>query len=463
MKILRFEAEKLHRYLSFAFDLKPDLVFLTGINGSGKTSAVRSISSLLAPSLLSLVDMEYSRIAVTVDDGNEKLTISSSHRDEDLILRCSNTSDQLKIPIIRREPNELLARYSSRKRDFYNEQEAINSDSETLSIIKKLPTPMYLDLERRYQVGPLAKRGLGGTSNRAVPRAALPGTTQDGLRAAINLADEVYREYFDAQSTATETLKQDIVLAAFQPSKTSILGGPFAPESKEMKDIIQRIEHHEKVLPSVLSQIGISDERIRSLVLPFLAKARTTISNAPTSEQLRNPKSITKEVIQALQEWSAIFPQFLNIDKLVELIDSYTVELNRLYSPIKKYLDSVNEFLAESRKNVFIDSSGTLLVSFGDGIEPRSIYSLSSGERQMVVILTHLALSKNAKLANVLIIDEPELSLHLHWQELFVDAVMKASPGIQLILATHSPAIIGGRLDNCIDIAEARQNDSLFS
>jgi predicted ATP-binding protein involved in virulence len=68
------------------------------------------------------------------------------------------------------------------------------------------------------------------------------------------------------------------------------------------------------------------------------------------------------------------------------------------------------------------------------------------------VILTHLAFNNQAKRANVLIIDEPELSLHLRWQELFVDAVTAASPGLQLILATHSPSIIGARIENCIDV-----------
>jgi len=82
--------------------------------------------------------------------------------------------------------------------------------------------------------------------------------------------------------------------------------------------------------------------------------------------------------------------------------------------------------------------------------------ALSSGERQLVVILTHLAFNPQARRANVLIIDEPELSLHLRWQELFVEAVTSAGPGVQLILATHSPSIIKGRIDRCVDVEEAR-------
>jgi predicted ATPase len=121
-----------------------------------------------------------------------------------------------------------------------------------------------------------------------------------------------------------------------------------------------------------------------------------------------------------------------------------------------------NGFLSEVGKTLTLGSAGRLLVLIRDDGSTRPIYELSSGEKQMVVILTHLAFNKQAKLANVLIIDEPELSLHIRWQELFVDAVMSASPGLQVILATHSPSIIRGRIDKCIDVLEARSSDSLF-
>jgi predicted ATP-binding protein involved in virulence len=55
----------------------------------------------------------------------------------------------------------------------------------------------------------------------------------------------------------------------------------------------------------------------------------------------------------------------------------------------------------------------------------------------------------------IFIIDEPELSLHLGWQELFVDSITTSSPETQFILATHSPSIVGS-IENeelCIDLS----------
>jgi len=72
-----------------------------------------------------------------------------------------------------------------------------------------------------------------------------------------------------------------------------------------------------------------------------------------------------------------------------------------------------------------------------------------------VVILTHLAFNPAATSANVFIVDEPELSLHVKWQEAFVPAIRKANPELQVILATHSPSIVLDLTKFCVDLSEA--------
>jgi predicted ATPase len=63
-------------------------------------------------------------------------------------------------------------------------------------------------------------------------------------------------------------------------------------------------------------------------------------------------------------------------------------------------------------------------------------------EIQLIVIITHLVFCEQNDEPTVFVIDEPELSLHISWQEKFVKAITEASPSTQFILATHSPAII---------------------
>lgn len=462
MKILHFEAEKLHGYLSFALDFQPDLVFLTGINGSGKTSAIRCIRALLAPSLVALSELNYARISVGVSEGGEILTITSWRQNDDLCLSVSGISDSLRVPSLQPESFEPTMRLSKRQRNYYRDQETKNADNPTLSAILRLPTPMYLDIERRYQEGASVRRSLSGLEGQATT-GATAGPTQDGIKAAQILAEDAFRDYLDLRSKKTDVLKQDIVLAAFRPGKASSFGGMTIPSLHDRTEMLRRITENETTLPSVLSQIGISDSRIKTVVLAFFRNAREAVEHVPVIDEF--PKSggaISNSQVHALQNWSAIEPQVRQIDKLVELIEAYNKEVADLFSPLRAYLETVNGFLSEVGKTLVIGSAGRLLVSIRDDGSSRPIYELSSGEKQMVVILTHLAFNKQAKLANVLIIDEPELSLHIRWQELFVDAVMSASPGLQVILATHSPSIIRGRIDKCIDVLEARHSDSLF-
>jgi predicted ATP-binding protein involved in virulence len=42
----------------------------------------------------------------------------------------------------------------------------------------------------------------------------------------------------------------------------------------------------------------------------------------------------------------------------------------------------------------------------------------------------------------VMIMDEPELSLHTDWQERLIDDIRKLNEHVQIIIATHSPSII---------------------
>jgi predicted ATP-dependent endonuclease of OLD family len=38
--------------------------------------------------------------------------------------------------------------------------------------------------------------------------------------------------------------------------------------------------------------------------------------------------------------------------------------------------------------------------------------------------------------------DEPEVSLHFEWQKQLIDLVLKLNPNVQLIMTTHSPAVV---------------------
>lgn len=101
-------------------------------------------------------------------------------------------------------------------------------------------------------------------------------------------------------------------------------------------------------------------------------------------------------------------------------------------------------------KRVAVSEAG-IVVTTSDG-QPLDLEMLSSGEQHELVLLYGLLfrVSRDA----LIMIDEPELSLHVAWQEKFlsdIDDIAKLS-GFRVLLATHSPQIIGDRYDLAIEL-----------
>lgn len=82
-----------------------------------------------------------------------------------------------------------------------------------------------------------------------------------------------------------------------------------------------------------------------------------------------------------------------------------------------------------------------------------SPYQLSSGEKQLLVILTTVLVQNHEPY--VLLMDEPEISLHIEWQQQLIFLIRKLNPRSQLILSTHSPALImDGWVNNVTEVDE---------
>ncbi len=78
------------------------------------------------------------------------------------------------------------------------------------------------------------------------------------------------------------------------------------------------------------------------------------------------------------------------------------------------------------------------------------ISQLSSGEKQLIILLTETLLQKKSQ--TIFIADEPELSLHIEWQRKIIPSIKELNPNAQIIVATHSPEIVGKWKSNAINM-----------
>jgi recombinational DNA repair ATPase RecF len=74
MQITRFFGTDIHGYLNFDVRFNAGLTFLTGINGSGKTSVIQSIIALISPSFFVLANLNFKTIRVELIHDDRPLT-----------------------------------------------------------------------------------------------------------------------------------------------------------------------------------------------------------------------------------------------------------------------------------------------------------------------------------------------------------------------------------------------------
>lgn len=115
------------------------------------------------------------------------------------------------------------------------------------------------------------------------------------------------------------------------------------------------------------------------------------------------------------------------------------------------YTDIINNRL--SFKQIKISGEKGIIV-VDSNLKVLNLNQLSSGEKQEIVLFYELIFGTKENI--LLLIDEPEISLHIVWQKKFMDDLLRIIKykKINVIVATHSPQIINNHWDRQIDLGE---------
>ncbi len=141
-------------------------------------------------------------------------------------------------------------------------------------------------------------------------------------------------------------------------------------------------------------------------------------------------------------------------NRMVDLFASQDPEaakkVQELANEKKHFQDTIDDLFHETGKTIKRDQNELYFDSYGETI---SAYKLSSGEKQMLIIL--LTVLVQNKKPFVLFMDEPEVSLHVEWQQRLLELLIDLNPNVQVILTTHSPAVImNGWSDRVTDVED---------
>lgn len=143
----------------------------------------------------------------------------------------------------------------------------------------------------------------------------------------------------------------------------------------------------------------------------------------------------------------AIVIDTFRLHSLVEKWEALQKAQKNIYGPKTDFIKISSDMLYKKRLEVNRSNQSVVISDEGSQIP---IESLSSGEKQLLIFLSETLLQERE--SHIFLADEPELSLHVEWQEDLVPSLLGINPSAQVIFATHSPDIVGRFQSNVIEM-----------
>lgn len=196
-----------------------------------------------------------------------------------------------------------------------------------------------------------------------------------------------------------------------------------------------------------VQQKGIA--RILSTVLSLNSIPEDSQTLEPDVAYAVTRKFLSSNLSTKLPQTKSVFTKNYLSDKRLAAVVNQIAIIEKEVDAVRRPKDQLQKLLNSLFLNKEVDLSGGIIkVVFGSEgqKQPLKLSQLSSGEKQALYILIH-ALRANV---NSLIVDEPELSMHIDWQRQIISAIRELNPMAQIIMATHSPEVMANSSDDCI-------------
>ena len=436
MKLLNFKAKNVYGYLNFDISFNDKLSFLVGGNGSGKSTILKLIQAILTPNLRDIYLVPFETITLLINIEEIKYKINVSKEDTGITISVSNIQNELKLP---NKDIEELSYILAKGDNLFNRELFHHRDNDTFKFIQKLDVPLFLGLERLDNTGydedryDRHEQVIIRDGQRIIRKNRYAeGSLAISLRETQIIVQSVYERIKRKEDLFRRQLRDKILLSSFNYADIN----DFIYENNKIKQISleeqKNIMSKKEDISNALKNLGFDKNKDFKEMELFFEKIEELFS------EMANSKEDGINIA-----WLINKSQIDRIQKLIELIEGNNKKVQKNFELINKFIETMNHFLNDTGKSIEIDNIGALKIKKPNG-DKVSIEALSSGERQLIVMFSHLIFKNESIPSGIFIIDEPELSLHIDWQKDFIRYATESNPNTQLILATHSPDIFIG-------------------
>lgn len=225
-----------------------------------------------------------------------------------------------------------------------------------------------------------------------------------------------------------------------------------------IKDVAERLAKHLK--KARYDFLDESQKKSNNLMEKLLLSSDEVMSEDEYNKARENLLETVNDLKIYNLASESIFPYIENKKEILSVYIKDQKAKLEMFSDVLRELNLFSKLLERKKfahkKILFSPQYG--LKAYTDKGAPIDLENLSSGEQNEIVILYKLIFDVPSDM--ILLIDEPEISLHVIWQEEFMadlEEIAKVRKQ-QMIIATHSPQIIGNRWSHCYDLTECNLN-----
>ena len=439
MKLLQIEIKNLFNLFNHRIKLKDErITILTAPNGYGKTITLKTIYSLFNKNLIFFVNLSFSEIIfhfendysikITKNNLNELSNIDFELlKDSELVEKFTYPPKNFLKNLGKHYPVEIFEDFmpdfikrvgidvwlNELTNEIYSSEDVLNQYSEYLSdeIIKrvgfKIPEKFLVFLNS-FNVYLIQEQRLVLREPIQKTRYRREVVITDTIEKYSNELSNLIKQKFDDYAQITQSLDSSFPKRLFKHNHQDV----------DIQDLKKRLNK-------------LQEKRQKLAKYGFLKSEEETFFSYDDIEQ-SNTKVLSLYIVDNEKKLSVF-------DSLINRIELFTKILNERRFNFKSIeIDKEKGF-------IFKTQDGSIL----------KLTKLSSGEQHEVVLLFELLFK--AEENSLVLIDEPEISLHVVWQREFLNDIQEIIElqKIDVVIATHSPQIINDRWDLTVGLGES--------